>query len=112
MRIYCAGKLNGSDATEYLRNVHKMISVALELKRKGHSPYVPALDLLIGIVAGDWDYKDYANLNMDFVDVCEALFYISPSFGADKELARAKELGKIIYTEMGQVPDDEPLLSR
>lgn len=105
MRIYVAGALNAM-AIDYIKNIHRMMTVGIALRRKGHCPYVPALDVLLGIMAGDWDYEDYIGMNMPFVDVCEAFFLICHSPGTDRELARADALNKIIYTKLEDVPDE------
>jgi hypothetical protein len=105
LRIYVAGALNANSAVQYIKNVRSMIDVAVALKRKGHYPYVPCLDILLGLVAGNWDYGDYAGLNIAFVPVCEALFLINHSPGATVEYKRARELGLIIYRKLEEVPD-------
>ena len=105
MRIYVAGPLN-SDAVNYIKNVHRMMKVAIALKKKGHAPYVPCLDVLLGFLAGDWEYADYAEVNLEYVDVCEALFLMAHSPGATREFDRARGQDKIIYTKLEEVPDE------
>jgi len=80
--IYVAGPLNASSAVQYIKNVAKMIRVAVALRKKGYYPYVPCLDFLIGLVAGNWEYEDFAGLNFPYVDVCGSLFFIAHSLAS------------------------------
>lgn len=110
MRIYVAGPLSGTPTgkdctvTSYIQNCHRMMKVAVALRRKGHYPYVPCLDILLGFLDGRWEYEDYAEPNLSFLEVCDAIYFIGSSPGADKELKRAIELNKIIYSRLEDVP--------
>ena len=43
---------------------------------------------------------------MTFLEIwAEALLYLAPSRGADKELERAKELGLRIFYSIDEIPD-------
>ena len=109
MRVYIAGALstkpNGSQCsiTEYLTNVSKMCKRASEIKRRGYYPYVPALDLLLGIVDGDWKEGEYYPLGMAFLEVCDAVLVISDSWGVRKEVERAKELKIPVYYSLAEL---------
>ena len=99
-RAYIAGKLNDT-AVNYLKNVHQMIHAADVLRDKGYSVFVPCLDLLLGIYAGDWEYDDYADNNMAWLEVADEV-YVLPNWenskGTRAEIARAEELKiPIIY---------------
>ena len=50
-KIYIAGKLNAM-AVDYLYNVHNMMNTAQAVKSAGYSVYVPAIDLMMGIMFG------------------------------------------------------------
>lgn len=103
--IYVAGPLNAPNAVEYIKNLHIMISVANEIKKKGHYPYVPCLDILLGLLAGNWEYTDYAGGNLPYVDACQSLFRIAPSPGTNKEVRRARKLRKKMYYDLEEIPD-------
>lgn len=114
MRIYVAGplsgtadKVNAATVTDYIQNCHRMMSIAVKLRSKGHYPYTPCLDVLLGFLDGGWEYDDYADMNLDFMEVCDAMFFIGHSPGADKELTRAKELGKTVYYSIEEVPNEK-----
>ena len=110
MRIYIAGRLDASDAAGYLQNVSQMIKIANLIRKKGHAVFIPALDLLLGIVDGDMNREEFLKFNMPWVEVCDALFLIRTpvriSEGANQELQLAKKLGKKIYTEFSEIPDN------
>ena len=107
MRIYIAGRLDAPDAAGYLRNVSQMIDAANTIRKRGHSVYVPALDLLLGIFDGEMEREDFLKLNMPWIEVCDALFMISMSQGVSQELRLAKKFGKKIYTRLSEIPDQE-----
>lgn len=102
MRVYVAGALstsitdgNRSDSkvvTDYIQNVHDMCMVAARLTKKGYAPYVPGIDFLLGVVAGNFELEDYRDTGMAFLEVCEAVLAISDSYGVREEVKRAEEL--------------------
>lgn len=115
-RIYVAGALSSREdtqrnptqvVTDYIQNVHRMCEAASIIRRKGHIPFVPGLDFLIGVVVGDWKEEDYRGLGMSFLEVCDAVFVISFSWGVRKEITRAEELGIPIYYNIEEVPNAE-----
>jgi hypothetical protein len=101
-RVYVAGKLN-DNATGYIRNCHRMIKYADIIRRLGFSVYVPCLDFLSGIVLGDYEYHDYFDNNMPWLEVSDYLFVCpnsEQSKGTQAEIYRAKELGIPVATEI------------
>ena len=112
MRVYIAGALSSREdrsrdpsavVVDYLANVSKMCKVASEVRKLGHYPYVPALDILLGIINGDWQEEDYRRVGMAFLAVCDAVLVISQSYGVWKEVERAKELGIPIYENIADI---------
>jgi hypothetical protein len=101
-RIYIAGKLN-DDAVGYLQNVSKMVRVAIEVQRAGFSVFVPCLDLLCGIVAGDFTYDDYALNNIKWLEVSDAVYVLPDSEnskGTQKEIALANSLDIPVFHDL------------
>ena len=109
MRVYIAGALSSKEKVnrspsqiivDYIQNVHTMCQTASKVRRMGHEPYVPGLDLLLGIIAGDWEEEEYRGLGMSFLSVCDAVLVTSWSWGVEQEVEYAKELGiPIFYSE-------------
>lgn len=90
-KIYIAGKLN-DNASGYIKNVHKMIKFAEQIRIQGFSVYVPAIDLLMGLVIGSYDYDDYFNNSQPWLEVSDAMFLTpgwSKSKGTLREIQRA-----------------------
>ena len=99
MRIYCAGKLN-DNAVNYIKNMHRMIKTANQIKALGHSCFVPCEDILSGIVDGNFDYDDYFQNNLAWLEVSDAVFVCEgweSSKGTQAEIAHAERLGIPVY---------------
>ena len=72
-KIYVAGKLNDS-AVDYIKNLNVMFKVADGVRKLGFAVFVPGLDFLIGVVFGDWDYKDYFDNSQPWLEASDAVF--------------------------------------
>lgn len=98
-RVYVAGKLNDM-AVGYLHNVHKMMETAEEVRKAGAAPFIPAIDLLMGIKFGYTDYHDYFNLGQAWLEAADAVV-LTPGFetskGTYEELQTALKLNIPIY---------------
>ena len=98
-KVYIAGKLN-DNAVNYIKNMHKMITTADKIRRLGYSVFIPCLDILSGLVAGDYEYQDYFENNLPWLEASDAV-YICPGYetskGAIKEIKHAKMLGIPVY---------------
>lgn len=109
MKVYVAGPLSSKEdtdrdpskvVTDYIRNISIMCKVASMLRKAGHHPFVPGLDFLIGVVNGDWEEEDYRGMGMSLLEVSDAVFVISDSYGVRKEIERAQELCIPVYYEL------------
>ena len=101
-KIYIAGALN-SDAVGYLKNVSRMIKTAIKIQRLGCAVFVPCLDLLTGIVAGNYEYNDYFDNNAEYLKVCDGIYIVEKSdysVGTQKEKQMATELDIPIFKDM------------
>lgn len=112
MKVYVAGALSSKEKSnrtptrvvvDYLQNVHKMCRVSGQLRKRGYAPYVPALDMLLGLTCGDWDEAEYRGLGMEFLEICDAVLVISDSWGVQKEVERAIELGIPVYRSLEEL---------
>ena len=115
MRLYIAGALSSKEkndrtpsqvVVDYIQNVNKMCKVASEVRRKGHYPFVPALDFLLGAINGDWAEEEYRGIGMSFLEVCDGILVISMSWGVQQELDLAEKLGLKIYHSVDEIPDE------
>ena len=116
MKVYIAGALStlatkkdsrtpSKVVTDYIQNVSAMCLVAGVVRQLRHHPYVPALDLLLGAVAGDWEEEDYRGIGIEFLKVCDAVLVISDSLGVQRELEVARRLHLPIYYNVKDLPD-------
>ena len=114
MRIAILGALSSKEVNnrtpskvvvDYLQNVHEMCRAASIVRKKGHVPFTPVLDLLLGVVGDDWEEEDYRGLTTEFIKVCEAVVVISRSWGVERDLETARQYKCIIYNSLEEVPD-------
>ena len=92
-KVYIAGALN-SDAVGYVKNMHTMIRMANEVRRAGYAVYVPCLDVLMGLVDGNYNYMDYFDNSQPFMLSCDAVFVCpnsETSKGTQAEIKSAQE---------------------
>lgn len=105
MKIYIAGRLRGS-IPEYLNNCHDMLAWAKFIRELGHSPYIPCLDLLLGIYAGKMTFRDYFDISKEFLLVCDVLLVLpnwKGSKGVKAEIKAFEKTGRpIIYADNEQ----------
>ena len=98
-RVYIAGKLNGM-ACDYITNIHRMIVWSEVVRKAGFAVFVPGIDLLQGLMFGDWEYSDYFNNSQPWLAASDAVF-VTPGWeeseGTKREMKLAKELGIPIF---------------
>ena len=117
-RIYVAGALStlAPDETEdrspskivvdYLSNVGKMLGLAFGVLNGLRAiPYIPALDLLLGIWSTNMTEEQYRVCSMSFLEVCDAIYVTSESKGVLSEVERAKELWMPVLRSHTEVQD-------
>ena len=105
-RIYIAGPYTAVNARLVRQNVDEAIEIGCELIRKGWAPFIPHLSHYIWMhPAGNFSYEIWTALDMEWLKVCDALYYMSASPGADKEIEEFRKFGRPIYYELSQVPD-------
>ena len=105
MRIYIAGPYSNPDENKKQENVARAERIAVALARAGHQFFCPHLH------TKDWElkypdipYKYYIELDLGLIETwAEALFYIGSSPGADVELAKAKELGLLVFRSLEEL---------
>jgi hypothetical protein len=107
MKIYVAGPYSAPTAREVQANVNEAIRIGCALMRKGHSVYIPHLMHYVWLHPdGDFSYEHWTEQDMIWLDDCDALFFIAPSPGANKERERKKKTEGIIYTKLEEAPDE------
>lgn len=105
--IYVAGPYTADTIGGRLDNMMNAIYAGKWILERGHFPFIPHFTHFFDQV--HWDcppsYKEYCAWDMAILERCDALLFIDHSPGADKELARAEELGLIIFYDADSIPD-------
>jgi hypothetical protein len=95
--VYVAGPYSGRTPFETDGNLEKAINAGLCVALRGHTPLVPHLSHYIDQRAKEVGvpilYEEWMAHCMALLERCDALLYLGSSPGADRELARAGELG-------------------
>lgn len=93
-RVYVAGALN-SDAVGYIKNMNNMIVCSNKLRRMGFGVFVPCLDFLMGLLDGNFDYKDYFDNSQAWLQVSDIMF-VCPNWENSKGTRKEIELAEIL----------------
>jgi len=108
-RVYIAGPYSGSCEAEVEENVQRAISVGCKLLQMGYEPFVPHLshylDLELRAQGVTVNYDRWIDWCLAWVERCDALLFLGESPGAERELHYARDLGKTIYLQMGDIPN-------
>lgn len=93
-RIYVAGPLTADHPVDYLRNCRRMMQLAEELRQMGYAPYVPCLDLLMGLQFGYDRVEDYQDVTLAWVTAADGVMLLprwERSKGTKREIMEALE---------------------
>jgi hypothetical protein len=109
MIIYVAGPYTADTEEGKLANTEAAMKAGLEILGRNHHPFIPHLthyfdqwalarlgSLLPSSLYYEWD--------LAILEKCDALLYLAPSPGADKELERAQELGLVVFYSLREIP--------
>ena len=109
MKFYVAGPITAATPGQREINVVTAINAGLDLIQKGHNPFIPHLSVQTDIQASVQHrpvaYEKWLALDEEWLRCCDAILYLAPSPGADRELARAKELGIQIFMSIDEVAE-------
>jgi hypothetical protein len=108
LRIYVAGPYTAETPEAVLDNVHMAIDAGLILIDRGHTPFLPHLThwvekRAIRTRGGGLPYEFWLDYDAIWLAQCDALLYLSPSPGADRELAVAEALGLRVFWGLDEV---------
>lgn len=109
MIIYVAGKYSAKTEKERLENTKAAIDIGIEILAKGHYPFIPHLSHWVDKYANETNriipYEKYLEWDNQFLVLCDGLYFINHSKGADKELALAKRLRLKIFYKLDDIPE-------
>lgn len=109
MRIYVSGPYSSEWEFERNMNVVNAMLVGLKLVRMGHAPFIPHLshffDEWVKTMSGaGLPYETYLAWDLALLPMCDALYLIAPSPGANRERELAEKMGIPIYTHIDEIP--------
>lgn len=116
MFIYVSGPFFAPEEPEATRrkkveeNIKRANEIAIQIAQKGHIPFVPHT------MMDEWE--DQSRLGRErtleichqWLEKCDALFFIAPSIGAESERALAKQRNIPIYRSLDDIPNASPEL--
>ena len=109
MVIFVAGPLSATETESETTHVKRAMAAGLDLMKRGHQPVVPHLSVYMDQFGRNlsvlFPYERWLELSLALVERCDALLYLAPSPGADRERARAEALRMPIYRSLEEVPD-------
>lgn len=97
--VYVAGKLNDT-ACQYIQHLRRMVIWADKVKRCGVAVFVPGIDILMGLICGEYEYPDYFDNSQPWLERADAVFLVpgwETSKGTKREVKLAKKLGIPIF---------------
>lgn len=105
LRIYVAGPITSHNKEIVKNNICNAKKIGEEILKLGHLPYVPHTHF------SDWDldiHDFYEVFQLHGEDLLEkwadALYFIAPSRGANREKEKAEKLGLKIFTSLDEIP--------
>ena len=108
LKIYIAAPYSADTEEEQIKNTEVVIDAALTLFQKGHFPYIPHLTHWVDKRAKEteiaMEYEDYMKWHRPWLEACDAFLYLDSSKGADLELQMAKDLNKLIFYSVDEIP--------
>jgi len=109
LKIYIAGPYSADTSEGKIRNTESAIDAALAIFSKGHFPYIPHLTHFVDKHAErkniTIEWKNWIKWDMPWLEVCDALFYLGSSPGAELELRYARKSRKQIFYTLDEIPD-------
>ena len=109
LRIYIASPYTASTPDEVLANVNIALDAGIRLIAKGHFPFIPHLAHFLEMRAqettGGIDYHWYLEYDRSWLLECDALLFLAPSPGANKEYAWAQDAGLMIFLHEDEIPE-------
>lgn len=113
--IYIAGPISNGEAIGregWLPNIIKACEVGARIIELGHNPIVPHLAYYLEEHAGvEFSYEDWLRVDFGLIRASDALLRMEgESKGADREVEYARDIGKIVFMSIPEIPKPEEWL--
>jgi hypothetical protein len=108
LKVYIAGPLTAPTAFEKMKNTYFAVTAGLEVWKRGHDPYIPHLTTFVepatkaGLGPQTWEH--WLQWDLPWLRVCDAVLFLGPSPGADREVREARKLGLPVFTDVEDLP--------
>lgn len=97
LRVYVAGPYTKGDT---ILNIREAILAGEKLRARGFCPFIPHLTAFWHLIAPS-PYEEWLDLDNQFLPCCDVLLRIpGESTGADSEVALARSLGIMVFTDI------------
>lgn len=111
MLVYVAGPYSAPTEEGRIANTEAAMRAGYEVLRRGHAPIIPHLshffDLWHEQVFGHREEGEfYMQWDFAMLRKCDALLFLGPSPGANREVALANELGIPVLTSVNDLDSE------
>jgi hypothetical protein len=108
--IFISGPFTATTDDGVIENVLRATEVGIAIMRKGHRSFIPHLSYMTDEYAktqneGGFPYETWLGQDLAILERCDAMLFIGHSKGADRELARAKELEIPIFYSIEEISE-------
>ncbi|OGZ23390.1 MAG: hypothetical protein A3A08_00605 [Candidatus Nealsonbacteria bacterium RIFCSPLOWO2_01_FULL_41_9] len=104
LKIYISGPYRGKNKIEIAKNIKNADKIAKEIAKLGHFPFIPHKMIDDWQFDPSFSFKKVLEIDLQWLKICDAIFLIAPSKGANYELKEAKKLGLKVFTDLSQIP--------
>lgn len=105
LRIFVAGPYGDKGPKKVIQmNIQRACDVGKELALKGHFPFIPHTMLQGWETDRRFTIDHFKSIDFNWLEHCDALFFIAPSPGANVEKELATRKGIRVFTTMEDVP--------
>lgn len=108
IRVYIAGPYSALSDYEIAANVMRAIDAGIAIAKRGHTPYIPHLTHFVELrsqeIGAGLQYEDYMRMDEAWLACADALLYLAPSPGADRELTFALANHLTVFQSVNDIP--------
>ncbi len=111
MKIYVAGPYTPTGVSLHdaawlaHKNTVRAIRAGIRIIRKGHVPFIPHLTHYIHLETDSpLPASFYRRYDLTWLRYCDAVFFLGPSIGANKERKWAEQHGLRIFHNISEIP--------
>jgi hypothetical protein len=102
LRVYVAGKYNGPNVIDVLKNMRKGIALSGEVMKAGMAPFCPWLDFQLGLT-DDFTVEQFRACSMEWVKCSDAMLLVEGwenSQGVADEIIVAHQFNVQIFSKL------------